>query len=205
MIRFHPILFPIFFTLILTGNISFYVLLLISLLVHEVGHLFAVKLIGGRVVSCTIMPYGGEIIVARSFELPPQKGLIIVLGGPVFTLLLLFVSLFSPEFIKQPMIHIQLVLLAVNLLPLYPLDGGRAIIFLLEMWTKMKHAKKIVYLWSIVMYSLLGIGLSFIEPKASLVAIFFLFLIVQNIHALRYLKYEIALHKQLKNKKMKIS
>ena len=47
------------------GGLSMYVLIFVSLLVHEVGHLLAAYLTGMRVRSCTIMPYGGELVIAN--------------------------------------------------------------------------------------------------------------------------------------------
>ena len=48
-------------------------LYLFHFLLHEVGHLIAAKLTGMRVRSCTIMPYGGELVIPGR-HIAPKKG-----------------------------------------------------------------------------------------------------------------------------------
>ena len=63
--RLHPVLLPLFLFLIITGGLSVYALIFLSLLIHEAGHLVAAYFAGMRVRSCTIMPYGGELDYSR--------------------------------------------------------------------------------------------------------------------------------------------
>lgn len=70
--RLHPVLLPFFLFLIMTGSISIYALIFISLLIHEMGHLIAAYVTGMRVRSCVIMPYGGELIISNR-QLEPKK------------------------------------------------------------------------------------------------------------------------------------
>ena len=83
--RLHPVLLPFFLFLIVTGGISIYVIIFISLLIHEAGHLLAANLTGMRVRSCTIMPYGGEIVISNRHMAPRKDRLIVALGGPLAT------------------------------------------------------------------------------------------------------------------------
>ena len=91
--RLHPILLPVFLFLIVTDGLSTYALIFISLLVHEAGHLIAAKLTGMRVRSCTIMPYGGELVIPGRHLAPRKDRILVALGGPAATIFLLLIAL----------------------------------------------------------------------------------------------------------------
>lgn len=109
-----------------------YALLFVSLLFHEAGHLAATRLVGMRVRSCTIMPYGGELIIPDRQLAPKRDRLIVALGGPIATAFLLLLVSVIPFPGQDDMIFIQQALLLLNLLPILPLDGGQALCALLE-------------------------------------------------------------------------
>ena len=91
--RLHPVLLPVFLYLMIVGGLSVYALVFISLLLHELGHLIAAKLTGMRVRSCTIMPYGGEIVIPGRLLAPKKDRLLVALGGPIATIILLLLAL----------------------------------------------------------------------------------------------------------------
>ena len=45
-----------------------------------------------RVRSCTIMPYGGEIVIWNRHIASRKNRFIVALGGPLATILLLFIG-----------------------------------------------------------------------------------------------------------------
>ena len=130
--RLHPVLLPFFLFLILTGNISIYAIIFISLLIHEAGHLLAAYFTGMRIRSCTIMPYGGEIVIWNKHMSPRKNRFLVAVSGPLATLLLLLIAIWIPFPGDDQVIRIQVALLLLNLLPILPLDGGQAICALLE-------------------------------------------------------------------------
>ena len=78
--RLHPVLLPVFLFFMVTGGFSAYAIIFISLLLHEGGHLVAAKLTGMRVRSCTIMPYGGELVIPGRLLAPRKDRLFVALG-----------------------------------------------------------------------------------------------------------------------------
>lgn len=91
--------------------------MLIAALLHEMGHLLATAVFGGKVRRIVIGAWG--IQLQADFSCMWQSGLAI-LAGPAVSLLLVFLY---PE---HPSVAIWgLMQCLVNLLPLYPLDGGR--------------------------------------------------------------------------------
>lgn len=117
-LRIHPILLPVFLFLIVTGNLSTYAIIFLSLLIHEAGHAFAAWTAGMRIRSCTIMPYGGELVIPGQRTARKNERIRVALGGPVATAIVLFAALILSFPGDDLAVRIQLALLALNLLPL---------------------------------------------------------------------------------------
>lgn len=126
-------------------------ILVLSIVIHELAHVFALHNVGGQVHSVTLMPWGGN----SNFEYPAQRSLraISVLAGPFVNLaiflfgiaLLLqstdegFLSLVHPfrphhflasdpaASLVQIVTWINFQLLLVNLIPCFPFDGAELI------------------------------------------------------------------------------
>lgn len=91
----------------------------VSIAVHELCHYLAVRVCGGQVYSLLLTAGGVKM---ETSSLSPGKQLFCALAGPVGGLLLCLLSLKMPRLALCALIHS-----AWNLLPLYPLDGGRAV------------------------------------------------------------------------------
>lgn len=191
--RLHPVLIPVFLFLIATGGLSTYALIFISLLVHEAGHLIAAYKTGMRVRSCTIMPYGGELVIPGRHSAPKKDRIIVALGGPIATILLLLLAFAFPFPGNDMFIRIQVALLLLNLLPILPLDGGQAISAILEKDGTQYSTRTLMLVNSIVILSSTVLLLSFKLPASIPYILLALFLLIQNISAFRFRKYEKAI------------
>jgi Zn-dependent protease len=106
-----------------------------SLLAHELGHALQARRDGVAVDGITLLVFGG---MARLAGEPPTAGaeLRIALAGPAVSLVIGVVLLAAAIVLPLPSAvdgvvywvgSINLVLLAFNLLPAFPLDGGRVV------------------------------------------------------------------------------
>lgn len=199
-LRLHPTLLPLIVWLIITGQFSNYALLFISLCMHEFGHLVVAYTLKVKVKSCVIMPYGGEIQFATRWLITKKQQFMIALGGPIATFLIYFVAFFLPKSLSEPLQAIQGVLLLINLLPIWPLDGGRVLEIL---WSDKKslQATKTSFLLISISLCITSLAISILYFPQSIFFMLILFLLLyQNINAFRYRKYEQAFENVVLNR-----
>ena len=190
--RLHPVLLPVFFFFIISGDIAVYTIIFISLLVHETGHLISAYILGLRVRSCTIMPYGGELVIPGRLTAKRSHRIYLALGGPAATMFLLFLALAFEFPGNEIVIKTQMFLLGLNLLPLLPLDGGHALAAALETKGYESGTKSMMLLFSMCMLAIISFTLSFHLPNSVPYLLLALFLFIQNYTAFRFRKYEQA-------------
>jgi stage IV sporulation protein FB len=125
-------------------------ILFTSVLAHELGHCFAARRMGGRADQIMLWPLGGLISINLSHQ--PQEELVTAAAGPIVNMFIALSTLpalalagadvhtmlnplVAPQategitwvFVLQLTAWINWLLVLVNLLPAYPLDGGRVL------------------------------------------------------------------------------
>jgi len=103
--------------------------LIAVLLAHETGHFIGMRLFGYRNVRMFFIPFFGAAVSGRSSSVASYKKAMVSLMGPVPGILLgLLLWIFFRQTHSLPGIQFSLLFLGINafnLLPFYPLDGGR--------------------------------------------------------------------------------
>ena len=108
------------------------------------GHIFAGLLLKLKPKKLNIMPFG----LAVTFEsygyrkLMETKKILIAFAGPLTNILISIITLFIhiDESLKQTIIYSNILVAFFNLIPIYPLDGGR----ILKGFIKLKYKNNMV-------------------------------------------------------------
>lgn len=116
-VSFHPILWIILGLLLLVVPIKAVTAVLLAAFVHESGHIICSLLLEGRLVSISLGLKSAQISV---FLEKPWHRILASLSGPLFSSLLIFTYGRTPLLAACGLIQC-----VFNLLPIYPLDGGR--------------------------------------------------------------------------------
>ncbi|MBQ2916850.1 MAG: hypothetical protein IJE59_01530 [Clostridia bacterium] len=179
-------LFIIIFAL--THQIDIYACIMIFSLIHEIGHMIAGIILKLKPKSLSFMPFG----ISLTFESYEYKRLIeikkifIALAGPLTNLIICIITFFLDigEEIKQIIIYSNILITMFNLIPLYPLDGGRVLKGIIRLKCKEIKADKIVNNISNIVVIFLtiiaSIGILYFKNIAILFVLMYLWIIVIN-------------------------
>ena len=122
-----------------TNQIKIYMIVMFFSFLHELGHIITgimlkMKIEKIEILACgfsssfkaNLIDYNYQI---RNANLLTLKNLIIAIAGPIVSIILviLFTYIEIPYVTKQEAIYSNLLIAIFNLIPFYPLDGGRII------------------------------------------------------------------------------
>jgi len=160
-------------------GVVFVLLVFASVVFHELSHAMVARHYGIQVTDITLLPIGG---VARMATLPqePRQEILISVAGPIASIVLGFSLWFLADLFGSPVTisdlsvkgnllaqlsAVNFVLAAFNLLPAFPMDGGRVLRGILALYISPLKATRIA----------VGIGQGFA------IALFFLGIFASNI------------------------
>jgi Zn-dependent protease len=163
----------------ITAQITFDILLVFAvfacIVLHEIGHALAARAYGIGTRNITLFPIGGVASLERMPE-KPSREIAIALAGPAVNLVIagaLFVGLLGASVLVTPNLSVithnpftlfainvlvaNVILFAFNLLPAFPMDGGRVLRALLA--TRMTRLRATSVAAQVGTVVAIGIGL----------------------------------------------
>jgi Zn-dependent protease len=134
------------------ASVIFMLLLFLCVLLHEFGHAFAARVFGIRTPDITLLPIGG---LARLEKMPssPWQEFVIAVAGPAVNVVIVAVlvlvtgeplqgrgllQLSGSESLVVALLKVNCLLIAFNMIPAFPMDGGRVLRALLA--TRLRHS-----------------------------------------------------------------
>ncbi len=177
---------------LLTSQFEIYIVIMIFAIIHELGHLIAGLILGFKVEEIKLTPMGVRLqfkVESEEYNKKVKRGnmlnvkkAIIALAGPItniiiFTTLILIQNLdlyFTQTYIYQIIVYSNILIAIFNMIPIYPMDGGRFISEILKIKIGYKKAYKITYLLSKTILIILTATASIAILYLKNIAIFFI-------------------------------
>ena len=186
----HPLFILLGIFLIITGYIFLFLIYLVVVILHELAHAFVAKKLGYKINKFFLLPFGVQLSFKQNF-LEEKDEIYIALAGPLFNILLAFLCIaiwwiepvvfnYTKEFVFANFINGL-----INLMPCYPLDGGRIFVAKLSKYIERKKALNYCFIFNYLI-SFVFIILFFIYLKNginitfALMAIFIFFGTIEN-------------------------
>ena len=180
--------------------LTFFVFLLVSIVLHEIGHAAAAGAFGLRTLEIALHFFGGY---ARYAEPPrrPIEEAVISLAGPLVNLSLAgllylvidtyvhgkgFAFIGGQMWLIDDLRYANLILGLFNLLPAFPLDGGTFTRAVLSTWLSRSLARLIVaYAGVVVGFALAAFGLYASLPFTIFLGLIFVYIASTEVTAAR--------------------
>ncbi len=151
------------------GRFAELVTLFSLVFVHELGHVAAARAFGWTIREVKLLPFGGVAEVEEAGGMPTKEEAIVAVAGPLQNVWMAGVawvighlsgwdSAWSDELVKA-----NLIIIAFNLIPISPLDGGKLLQCLLGRFLSYHRALSWSIRLSIVMSTILAVS-AFIGP-----------------------------------------
>ena len=136
-----------------------FILIFIFVSLHEFGHIIVGRIFSVKTEKVIITPVGETAIMKDIDNITNIKKFIIYMAGPLVNIIfgLIFFSL-KNDFLA----NINFLIAGFNLLPIYPLDGGRVLILILNKFFPVMITNKIIFRLGIF-FSLVFIFLGIIQ------------------------------------------
>jgi Zn-dependent protease len=171
------------------STVLFIVLLFVCVVLHEFGHVFAARGYGIRTSDVTLLPIGGIASLERMPEKPAQE-IVVALAGPAVNLVIaaVLIGVLGARFDLTEVTQLEqatstmtgrvafanIMLCVFNLIPAFPMDGGRVLRALLAVRMGYTRATRVA--------ASIGQGLAFVfavlgllpgsSPMLILIAVF---------------------------------
>ena len=172
VVSFHPLFFAFGIFYALTGEIFVFLVYTFSAVLHEVGHSISASNRGYRLKKLSLMPYGATI-TGDFVDTSYKDEFFIAISGPATSLFIAIIFVASwwvfPDLYPYTELAFtaNISLFVINLIPVFPLDGGRLLSVLLKVVFKKRVGD--------IALKILGATLS-----TTTIAIFFVSLIFGN-------------------------
>lgn len=186
-------IFLFLFLFLLTSQLEIYLLLMVLAILHELGHLIAGSLLKFQTEEIKLTPVGLQISFKVNYQDYSEqakaltiKKAIIALAGPLTNLVIAFFTIilaitnsnFANTYWFSLLLYSNLLIALFNLLPIYPLDGGRFLKEILKLGIGKKKANKITYLVSktmlVIITAISSIVILYLQNIAILIIIAYL-------------------------------
>lgn len=184
-IQIHPVLLFFLLTAYFTGAFMEFAILLVIVFIHEMGHVLMAVHLKWRIEKIMIWIFGGVMQTAEHGNRPITEEALVIVAGPfqhvlIYVFLTVFGGSFLPESVVQAAYTANTMLLLFNLLPIWPLDGGKLLSLVLASLMPYRKA----HTWTVILSVVMGAAMLAIQliyyPFALSAFCLIVFLLLEN-------------------------
>jgi stage IV sporulation protein FB len=153
-IKVNPAFWIVIFGAVFTGHFREIIIWFFVVLIHEMGHFAGAHLFKWRISRIDLLPFGGAAVVEEHGTRPFHEEIWVAVLGPLqhvwmtgLAAMLNSLEVISPADFSW-FLFLNLTLFIFNLLPIWPLDGGKIAFALFTRWVPFKLAQRQFLLWS---------------------------------------------------------
>ena len=149
------------------GFVDEYIIFVVTILIHELGHLVMAAICRWRLEELKFCGFGGILKFSGELNKSNKEDLLISMGGVLFNLIFLIALLsfrdfpMSPILLKkyQYLLFAQIFTISFNLIPLPPLDGNRILNAILCCFFPYKKVLKIMVVTNYIVLGMIFVGI----------------------------------------------
>lgn len=186
VIHIHPILLIFMLIAFLTGTFMELLIILSIVLIHELGHYAMSQLFKWRVESIMLWVFGGVMKTDEHGNRTIFEEALVTIAGP-FQHILIYIFLFIlsmntllPTPILELIYYYNTMILMFNLLPIWPLDGGKLLFIGLSTFLPYRKAYHTIIILSMVASVIFLILFLFVYPFTFSAFLIMIFLFMEN-------------------------
>ncbi len=188
--KLHPLFFLVGLVFIILGQALAFLIYFLVVALHEFAHGFVAQKLGYGLNKIYLLPFGAMLDINQNF-ITREDEIKVALAGPICNFVLVFICLgiwwIFPETYAYTnfFVFCNIITGLVNLLPCYPMDGGRIMVAVLSEKFNREKSLKISYIFNYI-FSFIFIVLFFINLRFevnisyALMAIFIFFGTINN-------------------------
>lgn len=158
-ITIHPLFWGVIAIAVFTARFKEVLILFFIVFIHELGHAIAAAHFKWRIKQIQLLPFGGVAELDEHGNKPLKEEMIVIIAGPVqhiwmvATAYLLHTIGWMGEGLYHFFLWNNMTILCFNLLPIWPLDGGKIVLNILSHRFPFLQAHNIMMRISIVCLS----------------------------------------------------
>jgi stage IV sporulation protein FB len=159
-----------------TGYFLEVITLFVIVFIHELGHVAVARELGWRVTEIQLLPFGGVAHMEDAVAAEPLDEIVVALAGPFMNMTMAFFSLLCwkvgvwSEQWTNYFVTCNFLVAGFNLLPIWPLDGGRILQAVLCYFFSYRTAA-LVSIGASVLLAALMLGIAIMQLHLNAVAV----------------------------------
>ena len=154
-IKVNSFFFIIWILFLILDKSTYVIYIFLSAVVHETAHISMFFACGAAIDTIEILPFGISVNLKNTVNVSNLKEVACALSGPFANLIYALILVFIPASFHIEgitfLISCNLAIATVNLIPIMPLDGGRALFFFLCEKLDVVKAENICFVLSFIL------------------------------------------------------